>query len=96
MQLHQLHKDHGLEVITLNMEGAEKASEAAEILKKMNVAVTNWCLIGGASEEGLATVQGDGVLPAVNLYDREGRLRHQLTGLDEVELDRVVEELLRE
>ena len=96
MQLYQQLKDQGLVVITLNMEGEEVFDKAAKILKDKNIAAVNLCLSGGSSDEGLAVLESDGLLPAVNLYDRNGTLRHQTTGLDEEELDRVVRELLNE
>ena len=94
--MYQQLKEQGLEVVTLNMEGDQVLDKATAILAAKHIAVTNFCLLEGSSEAGLAAVQGDGSLPAVNLYDRAGNLRHQTTGLDEEELVRFVRQLLNE
>ena len=97
MQLHEKLKAQGLEVIALNMEGAEKLESANAILQRLSVAVTNFCLAEGMSDEGLAAVQANGLLPELNLYDRKGRMRFHFEGLiDHEEVERRVGELLNE
>ncbi len=97
MQLHREHQENGLALVTLNMEGEEKLEEAEVILREQEIVANNLILREGMTQDALDQLEHDGVLPAVHLYDRQGQLRHQLTGvIDETELDRFVLALLAE
>ena len=79
------------------MEGEEKLSEADELLQTQNINLTNLVLREAMAQPALEAVDSNGVLPAVNLYDRQGQLRHQLSGvIDRAELDGLVQALLEE
>ena len=98
MQLHQQYQDQGLEIITLNMEGAEALELAEDVLQQHNITLTNFSLVGGDSEENLKLVESeDGSLPAINLHDRNGKLRVQMVGIiDDEELANHTDKLLGE
>lgn len=96
VQLYQKHKHEGLEVITVNMEGEETQEKSLAILKRLNIGVTNWLIAEGSSEEALAALEAEGALPTVNFYDRKGRKRHQLVGINDAEIDDWVGRLLSE
>lgn len=98
MQLHEKHKDQGLVVATLNMEGETMLDQANSVARKLKLTTTNWCLEGGMGDESLAWLdRPDGLLPAVNLYDRSGALRYKFEGMIEhAEVEQRVHELLAE
>ncbi len=97
MQLHNKYQNDGLTVITLNMDGEEKEAEVDELLRTQNINLTNLVLREAMAQPALEAVDSAGVLPAVNLYDRQGQLRHQLSGvIDRAELDGLVQALLEE
>ncbi len=79
------------------MDGEEKVAEADELLRTRNINLTNLVLREAMAQSALEAVDSEGVLPAVNLYDRKGQLRHQLTGMIEsTELEGLVQALLDE
>ena len=98
VQLHQKYQDKGLTVITLNMEGEGDDGRSGEaLLRQHQIGLVNLLLREGMMESAEEAVDSPGVLPAVNIYDRQGQLRHQLTGLiDSAEVERFVLELLDE
>jgi hypothetical protein len=98
VQLHQKHNDEGLEIITLNMEGEAFLDKARAVIQRLDVGVTNFCLAEAMTDEGLAAVQHEsGILPAINLYDRKGRLRHHFEGeINDDEVEQMLSELLSE
>ena len=97
MQLHDKYKDQGFEVIAMNMEGEEKLELAEMTLKRLKIAVTNFSLAEAMSDEGLAAAQAEGLLPEINLYDRQGRMRYHFAGaIDHEEVELRLAELLNE
>ena len=79
------------------MDGEEKLAEADELLRTQNIHLTNLALREAMAQPALEAVDSTGVLPAINLYDRQGQLRHQLSGvIDAAELDGLVQALLEE
>ena len=98
MQLHEKHKDQGLVVATLNMEGESILEQASSVVRRLKLPTTNWCLKEGMSDESLAWLdRPDGLLPAINLYDRSGKLRYKFEAeIDHEELEQRLQELLAE
>lgn len=98
MQLHQKYRDQGMDVITLNMEGEEALEMSQKLMKQLDIKATNLCLVESMSDEGIAATKlEEGVLPALNLYDRSGELRYQAEGVvDDDEVERALMELLSE
>ena len=96
VQLHEKFQARGLDVITVNIEGEEGMEPALVQLKKRGITTTNWCLAEAMSDEVIETLQFESV-PALNVYDRQGRLRKTIIGdVDHEELDSLIEQLLSE
>ena len=96
MQLHREYKDQGLDVILLNLEGKEGLEAARTVVQKLSLNVTNLCLAEAMTEAGLAAAQMETAdLPAIHVFDREGKLHSRFIGLfDHDELKQSVSELL--
>lgn len=94
VQLHEKYRDKGLEVITVNIEGEEGMPAALDRLKKLSITTTNWCVAEAMSDEVKATLEVE-VLPAMNVYDRDGRLWESFVGdVDHEQLEGMIEQLL--
>ena len=98
MQLRQKYSDHGLEALTLSLDGEDDFAAANTILGKLDLPLDHFCLKEGMSDEGMAISQlGDGGFPLLHFYDRKGRLRQKLEGLvDDEQIESIVEELIAE
>ncbi len=98
MQLHQKYFDRGFEVVTLNMEGADEFPAVEEVIRKLNLEMPHLALAEGLSDEGVAAVQlPNGLLPAINIYDRGGELSVQWEGdVTDDELRQRIESLLQD
>ena len=79
------------------MEGPEQLDAATATLRRLNIDLNNICLAEAMSDEALAAVQANGLLPEVNLYDRTGKLRYHFEAtIDHEEVEQKVAELLAE
>ena len=98
VQLHQEYLDDGLVVIALNMEGQVKLEQVEPMIGRLGIEdLHNWLLAEGMTEAANSAVECDGLIPQINLYDRQGRLRHEnLDELEPDELDGLIRELLQE
>lgn len=94
VQLHEKFQDKGLEVITVSVDGEDEMPKALDRLRKLKMTTTNWCLAEAMDEEVMEALEFDS-LPALNVYDRDGRLWDQFMGyVDHEKLEGMVEQLL--
>jgi thiol-disulfide isomerase/thioredoxin len=91
--------DRGLVVVSVSMDGPENRDAALRFLRDHRATFENFISRYGVGSEAFDAFNiGDGALPHLKLYDREGRLRKSLVSggqsLDHEEIETAIDELL--
>jgi thiol-disulfide isomerase/thioredoxin len=96
--LHDRLADQGVVVITVSLDQPDKENEVRRFLASQGATTENFLAREGSSSEAFTVYGIKEGIPNVKLYDRQGSMRDFVgSGKDtEEELDRAVEDLLKE
>jgi len=102
LHLGRTHADRGLTIVTLCMDDVSNREAAMAVLKSVDANVDNLLSKWGASTASTDQFKIDSALPYYKLYDRDGKLRYQFSGVADAsaavapltQLEPRVEELL--
>ena len=77
IQLARRQRAAGLIVLAVNADGEQAAPRAAEYLASLDASteLNHYGIRSGLTQAAMQALEIDGGLPAINLYDRSGRLR---------------------
>jgi thiol-disulfide isomerase/thioredoxin len=87
----------GLAVVTLSVDSPSAEPAVREFLAEQDAVTENFIVQGGGSSKAIEEFKiGEGTIPFLKLYDRQGKLRKQFAAPDPKKIDQAVERLLDE
>ena len=80
VELHEKFGEKGLAVISVSLDDSGSQAAVLDFLKKRGSTFDNFVSLYGAGTESLEKFDLPGPLPQLQLFDREGKLRHTFPG----------------